>query len=113
MKGASYFQRKPSKENIKAITDCDGWMGKQERLHHLFHSLPEFREFGRSVLVKGFVELKERMLSMINQKAEQRYEALLQSNQGIIQNVPLKYIASYLGITDTSLSRIRKEFIQK
>jgi CRP-like cAMP-binding protein len=110
---SSYFQRKPSKENIQAITDCYGWVGKYEQFQSLFHSLPEFREFGRAVLVKGFVDLKERTLSMINQKAEQRYETLLLTNPELIQNVPLKYIASYLGITDTSLSRIRKEFIQK
>jgi CRP-like cAMP-binding protein len=110
---SSYFQRKPSKENIQAITDCEAWVGKYEQFQSLFHSLPEFREFGRAVLVKGFVDLKERTLSMINQKAELRYENLLQSNSELIQQVPLKYIASYLGVTDTSLSRIRKEIVRK
>lgn len=110
---ASYFQRTPTKENIQALTDCVGWVGNYEQFQYLFHSLPEFREFGRTILVNGFVALKERTLSMINQKAEERYELLLKSNPEIIQNVPLKYIASYLGITDTSLSRIRKESVTK
>ena len=78
----------------------------------LFHSLPEFRDFGRAILVKGFATLKLRMLSMITETAEERYAALLQSNPEIFQQAPLKYIASYLGITDTSLSRIRKEMMK-
>ena len=110
---SSYFQRTPSKENIQALTDCLGWVGNYRQLQPLFHSLPEYREFGRAILVKGVIALKERTLSMITQKAEERYETLLKSNPAIFQNAPLKYIASYLGITDTSLSRIRKEFAHK
>jgi hypothetical protein len=50
---------------------------------------------------------------MINKTAEQRYEALLGSNPEIFRHAPLKYIASYLGITDSSLSRIRRESSRK
>ena len=50
---------------------------------------------------------------MINQTAEQRYENLIMVKPEILQNAPLKNIATYLGITDTSLSRIRKEFVKK
>jgi hypothetical protein len=53
------------------------------------------------------------MLSMLQETAEQRYGDLLNSNPEILQNATLKHIASYLGITDTSLSRIRKEFTKK
>ncbi|MDZ7899623.1 MAG: hypothetical protein U5N85_16580 [Arcicella sp.] len=54
------------------------------------------------------------MLSMINRTAEeQRYENLINTKPEILQNAPLKNIATYLGITDTSLSRIRKEFSKK
>ena len=106
---SSFFNRTPSKENIQAITDCTGWVLTYEQLNNLFHSLTEFREFGRSILVKGFASLKVRMLSMITETAEQRYDALLKTNPEIFQHAALKHIASYLGITDTSLSRIRRE----
>jgi len=109
----SYFQRKPSTENIETITECSAWVGKYESFQNLFHSLPEFREFGRAILVKGFISFKERTISMINEKAEQRYGKLLKDNPEIFQYVPLKYIASYLGVTDTSLSRLRKELLKK
>ena len=110
---SSFFNRTKSKENIQAIDDCKGWFITYEQLNNLFHSLPEFRDFGRSVLVKGFASLKTRVLSMITETAEARYEALLKGNPEIFQHVPLKHIASYLGITDTSLSRIRKGYSKR
>jgi len=110
---SSFFNRTPSKENIQAITDCSGWSITYEQLNNLFHSLPEFRDFGRSILVKGFSSLKVRMLSMITETAEQRYDTLLKTNPEIFQHAALKHIATYLGITDTSLSRIRKEYTKK
>ena len=72
--------------------------------------MPEFREFGRSILVNAYAQLKQRMLGMIQQSAEERYAYLLQTNPDIFQHAALKNIATYLGVTDTSLSRIRKEF---
>lgn len=110
---ASFFQRIVSQENILAVTNCTGWKLSFDELNILFHAMPAFRETGRGILVKTLVSLKMRTLSMINRTAEQRYAALLSSHPEIFQHVPLKYIASYLGITDTSLSRIRREFVHK
>jgi len=110
---SSFFNRTISHENIQAIEDCTGWYISYEQLNTLFHSLPEFREFGRAVLVKGFASLKTRMLSMITETAEQRYDALLKTNPEIFRHAALKQIASYLGITDTSLSRIRAAYSKK
>lgn len=110
---ASFFNRTKSKENIQALTDCEAWYITYEQLNNLFHALPEFREFGRSILVKGFSGLKTRMLSMITETAEERYISLLKTNPEIFQQASLKNIASFLGFTDTSLSRIRKELSKK
>lgn len=110
---SSFFNRSRSKENIQALTDCQGWYITYQQLNNLFHTIPEFREFGRSVLVKGFSVLKTRMLSTISETAEERHETLLKTSPEIFQHAPLKHIASYLGITDTSLSRIRKELLKK
>lgn len=110
---SSFFNRTVSKENFQAIVDCSGWSITYEQLNNLFHSLHEFRDFGRSILVKGFSSLKIRTLSMITETAEQRYDTLLKTNPEIFQHAALKHIASYLGVTDTSLSRIRKEYLKK
>lgn len=112
-KVASFFNRMPSAENIQVITHCRAYYITFAQLNNLFHTLPEFREFGRSVLVKGFAALKLRMLGMINQTAEQRYHQLVQNHPEVFQHAQLKHIASYLGITDTSLSRIRKQYAGK
>jgi CRP-like cAMP-binding protein len=110
---SSFFNRTKSQENIQALGDCLAWVIAFEQLNKLFHSMPEFREFGRSALVKGFAAFKTRALSMITETAEARYGTLLKNNPEIFQHVPLKHIASYLGITDTSLSRIRKGYSKK
>jgi CRP-like cAMP-binding protein len=110
---ASFFNRTRSKENIQALTDCEGWFITYKQLNDLFHSLPEFREFGRAMLVKGFSELKNRMLATITETAEERYATLLKTKPEIFQHAPLKNIATYLGITDTSLSRIRATLSKK
>ena len=68
-----------------------------------------FREVGRTRLVNNYFELKNHSISVIADQAKDRYLHLIKEKPSIVQNVPLKYIATYLGITDTSLSRIRKE----
>ncbi|MDE3144832.1 MAG: Crp/Fnr family transcriptional regulator [Bacteroidota bacterium] len=110
---SSFFMRTISTENIQAVTNCKGFSITYDKLNMLFHSVPEFREFGRTMLVKEFVAFKQRTLAMINKSAEERYANLINSNKEIFQHAQLKHIASYLGITDTSLSRIRKEFSKK
>jgi CRP-like cAMP-binding protein len=110
---ASFFLHTPSTEYIQAITRCKGYLASFAAINSLFHSVPEFREFARMMLVKEFVAYKQRTLAMINKSAEERYSEFLQNNEEIFQYAQLKHIASYLGVTDTSLSRIRSEFSKK
>jgi CRP-like cAMP-binding protein len=107
---ASFFLQTASEENIQAITECLGYSITFEKMNRLFHSIPEYREYGRGMLVKELVSYKKRTLAVINKTAEQRYEDLIRDDKEIFQFVQLKYIASYLGVTNSSLSRIRREF---
>jgi CRP-like cAMP-binding protein len=109
----SFFKHKPSKENIQALTDCTTMYLTFDELQQAFHTMPEFREFGRSNLINAYAGLKQRMLSTLHQTAEQRYRDLLTTTPEIFQYASLKHVASYLGVTDTSLSRIRKEFARE
>jgi CRP-like cAMP-binding protein len=109
----SFFKRIPSKEYMQALTDCKTWRLTYEDMQDSFHTMPEFREFGRLNIINNYGALKERMLSTLHETAEQRYAGLVGSNPEILQIAPLKSVASYLGITDTSLSRIRKDFVKK
>jgi CRP-like cAMP-binding protein len=109
----SFFTQTRSMESIQALTFCEGFLLSFESSNKLFHAYPQFREFGRLTLVREFVAYKKRALALITQTAEERYADLIHSNKEIFQYAQLKHIASYLGITDTSLSRIRKEFSKK
>ena len=109
----AFFKQQPASENFQTLTPCTLWKMSYEDVQANFHGIPEFREFGRMMLITNYAALKARMLGMIKDTAETRYLKLMQQHPDIFQNVPLKMIASYLGITDTSLSRIRKEIINK
>lgn len=109
----SYFKGEPTKENFQAITDCTTFYIGFDDMQFAFHNMPEFREFGRMMLTTNYTNLHDRMLSMIKLSAEERYLGLLKNQPEILQDVPLKIIASYLNITDTSLSRIRRTIQKK
>ncbi|WP_350284227.1 Crp/Fnr family transcriptional regulator [uncultured Croceitalea sp.] len=104
----SYFLKNPCKESIQALTDGKCWKILFSDFMKLFH-IESFREVGRTRLVKNYFELKNHTISVISDPAKDRYLNLIKEKPSIVQNVPLKHIATYLGITDTSLSRIRKE----
>jgi CRP-like cAMP-binding protein len=104
----SYFLKTKCREDIQAITPCVAWKIPFENFMKLF-SIEAFREIGRTRLINNYFELKNHSVSMITDPAKDRYLNLIKEKPDIVQNVPLKQIATYLGITDTSLSRIRKE----
>ncbi|MFK7972502.1 MAG: Crp/Fnr family transcriptional regulator [Bacteroidia bacterium] len=108
---SSFFLRRPSDEAFQAITDTVCWEIDFKSVQKLFHGLEAFREWGRSCLVQNAFQLKQRNISMVTDSAKDRYLALLKSHPTILQHAPIKHIASYLGITDTSLSRIRREVV--
>ncbi|UII20093.1 Crp/Fnr family transcriptional regulator [Fulvivirga ligni] len=104
----SFFNRVRSESNIQALTACSGFRLSYTELNTLFHDRPAFRDFGRAILVKEFIASKKRNYGMINRTAKERYQHLLNHRPQILQYSPLKYIASYLGVTDSTLSRLRK-----
>ena len=105
----SFFKKQPTKEIYQTLTDCSFWETSLENVQTNFHNISEFREFSRLLFVINYSALNDRLIEMKSQKAETRYLNLLKKQPQVFQNVPLKIIASYLGITDSSLSRIRKE----
>ncbi|WP_294244980.1 Crp/Fnr family transcriptional regulator [uncultured Chryseobacterium sp.] len=108
---SSLFQRIPSQENIVCITDCECWKLDFETFQELFHKMPNMREWGRAWMSQQLFLCKQRSVEMFTLSATRRYLNLLEQKPQVVRYAPLKQIASYLGITDTSLSRIRKELV--
>lgn len=106
----SLFHRNPSMENFQALTNGTVWKIKYQTFQHLLN-IDGFREWGRTWSTSYLYTMKKRSINMLTMKATDRYLSLLNERPQIIQEAPLKHIASYLGITDTSLSRIRKEIV--
>ncbi|CEJ71569.1 Cyclic nucleotide-binding domain protein [Chryseobacterium oranimense G311] len=104
----SFFRQQPAKETYQTITNCSFWETGLENVQHNFHNIPEFREFSRLLFVLNYYSIHDRLIEMASQKASTRYFNLMKKHPDIFQFVPLKIIASYLGIKDSSLSRIRR-----
>lgn len=107
----SYFLKKPAREPIQALSSGKCWKIKFSDFMKLFH-IEAFREVGRTRLVQNYFELKNHSISVIADHAKDRYLNLLKEKPQLVHNIPLKHLATYLGITDTSLSRIRNEVAQ-
>lgn len=105
---ASLFLGIPTEENFQTLSDCQVWKIPLVTFHELFNQIPAFASWGREWMSQALLTHKLRALRMITEPAKDRYLRLHQEQPELLQQVPLKYIASYLGITDTSLSRIRK-----
>ncbi len=105
----SLFKQAPSAEDIVALSDCKAWYINLDDFQELYHSIAGFSEWGRLFMTEKLFQVKKRSLEMITLPAKERYMQFIKEKPQIVQSVPLKYIASFLGITDTSLSRIRKE----
>lgn len=105
----SYISNKKSYESIELIEDSILFEIKISDLQHLYSTNIEIANWGRKLAERELIKTEKLFLSRQFKSATDRYAELLRENPEIIQRVPLKIIASYLGITQVSLSRIRSE----
>lgn len=100
----------PSKKGIQAIEDCDLLMINADQLFALYDSYLEIERLFKQLFLKAFIGVLNRIESIQFHSAEVRYANFLKEYPDALRRVPLKYIASYLGITQVSLSRIRAKY---
>lgn len=103
----SFFSDKPSPHFIELLEDSMLIEFSKEKIEKLASKHHDFERLIRVVLTKTMLGQYERIASMQFQTAEQKYENMLAIHPNITQKVPLTHIASYLGITLETLSRIR------
>ncbi|WP_158856070.1 Crp/Fnr family transcriptional regulator [Lunatibacter salilacus] len=109
----SIFTRIPAAETIVCLSECLCYQINFEDFQELFHSIPGLSEWGRNWMSKALFAHRKRSISMITESALDRYLDLVKNYPEIIEKAPLKHIATYLGVTDSSLSRIRKEIARQ
>ena len=105
----SFFKQVPSYESIQALEDCTVYYISYEQLMHAYVTFVEFNFVGRILTEKYYTLCEQRLYSLRMHKAAERYNDLLQNDPEIIQRVPSKYIASYLGISLETLSRVKSK----
>ena len=108
----SLFSGRPSRKAIEVIEDAELVAINAPELFRLYDQYPEIERLFRKVTESGYVETVNRLENLQFHSAEERYRDLLEAHPEIVQRVPLKYIASYLGITQVSLSRIRSAAVR-
>lgn len=103
----------PATYNIDAIEDSELLLFERSRIDELSARVPQFEKFFRILLEGAFIAKERRITAALSLSAEQQYLCMLDMYPKIVQRVPLNQIASYLGITPQSLSRIRRELSEK
>ncbi|MFZ1370062.1 MAG: Crp/Fnr family transcriptional regulator [Ferruginibacter sp.] len=103
----SLLTGRPSRKGIQVLEDAEIVSINAPALFGLYDRFHEIERLFRKIFEAAYVDTVNRVEGMQFHSAEERYKALLHEAPGVIKRVPLKYVASYLGITQVSLSRIR------
>ena len=106
----SFITGEPAVENIQLLEGSVLWAISKEQLTELFNLHHEIERLMRIAYEKYYIRLEERFVNAQFKTAKERYENLIQQTPHILERVPLGCIASYLGINQETLSRIRSQF---
>ncbi len=110
---ASFFDDVPTKLNAQAMEDSWILVIEKEVMEQLFQEVPKLERLFRIITSRTLSVLQNRFFLTVSANAEERYEELVQRHAGIEQLVPQHQIASYLGILPESLSRMKKQLMER
>jgi len=105
----SFYSRKPSDKNMQALTDALIVGITLDNLQKIYSEYPPFKDMIRSIDHMVVMDLMTQRDFLQHADAREKYQHFLQHYPHILQRVPLGFVASFLGITQQSLSRLRKE----
>ena len=104
---ASFIFNVPSKWNFHCITDCTVHHLSKSEYQKLESEIPEWNTFEKAFLAKCFTAMEQRIADFICLTAEERYHHYFEQHKSTLQHVPFQYVASVLGMSPETLSRIR------
>ncbi len=105
----AFFSTTKAIMNIESIQDTTLYRISKKDMEDLFSEIPQLETFFRKKMERAFASFQKRILASLAQSAKERYVSFINTYPNIEQSVKNYHIASYLGITTESLSRIRKE----
>jgi len=108
---SNFVNQEKSAENLECITECELLRITKKDVDLLTQESTALKDFSISVFQQSIVYNENRSKELATLTAEQRYKKLIENFPSIIHNVPVQYIASFLGIKPESLSRIRRQMI--
>ncbi len=106
---SSFVYERVSRWTIQALVDTEAFLISKTDYQRIGEIVPRWAELEKLFLIKCFTTLENRIFSHLSMSAEERYDAFFENNRQLFNQVPLQYIASLLGMTPETLSRIRKK----
>lgn len=103
----SFIFNRPSRYNLEVLEDSTVFCMTRQQLESFLEQHPLYEHTARLFVEELYMDLVERVEALMFYSAQERYEQLVRQNPTIIQRVSLGHIASYLGITQETLSRVR------
>lgn len=100
-----------SRWNIQALVDCELYTISDEKYREISQHVPNWQELEKLFIAKCFITLENRVFQQLSMNAEEKFQQLFDESPELFNQVPLQYIASMLGMTPETLSRIRKKKI--
>ncbi|PTT77240.1 MULTISPECIES: Crp/Fnr family transcriptional regulator [unclassified Chryseobacterium] len=110
---SSLITKTPNQINQQALTDCSLQVANYSDIEKLYDLYPEIERAGRILAELYFVQKEQREIEIVLLDADKRYEIFQKEYPHLEQFIPQYHIASYLGVTPTQLSRIRKKISEK
>ena len=107
----SFNFKQRARWNIQALSDCELYTVNKENYALLNNIVPNWVEMEKQFIAGCFVQLEDRVFSHLSLSAEERYDKLFKNNKALFNQVPLQYIASMLGMSPETFSRIRNKKI--
>ena len=104
----SYMNGVPSRKNIKAISKCNLWVITLDAFKYLIKNNEGFKKFYYNLIENQIYLIDDYRIDLLTLTPEKRYHKLLSNDPELLQQVPLHYLASFLGISSRHMSRIRK-----
>ncbi len=104
---SSFYKQQPGKEFVRALVDSEVWQIHYDDLKKLKKESDAFKAFYIEAIEQVLAGIDESRSKLIIMTAEERYASLMKEEPALLQQIPLQYLASILGVTPRHLSRIR------